>query len=124
MEERGIITISAYGEVNIPKSEVWMTMQEISDMLGVLGWRVRKAIEDIYKKGELLESETRRRLYSDDGCLFDAFNLEMVVAVAFRVPSKESFAFREYILGKIQRTNINRSVILKYDDGEYSHVVN
>lgn len=100
-----------------------MTMQEISDMLGVLGWHVRKAINDIYKNGEMVEAETKRHFKGYDGYSFDAFSLEMVVAVAFRIPSKESMAFREYLLDKVQKRNSHKSVILKYDDGEYSHVI-
>lgn len=120
MEERGVITISVYGEVLIPKNEVWMTMQDISDMLGVFGWRVRKAVEDIYKKGELSELETRRR-FKENGIIFDGFNIEMVVAVVFKVPSKESEAFRRYILERVQKNRHTPIAILKYDDGEYSY---
>lgn len=123
MEERGVIIVSAYCEVFIPKEEVWMTMQEISDMLGVLGWHVRNAIGDIYKNGEMTEAETKRHFKGCDGYSFDAFSLEMVVAISFKIPSKESIAFREYILERLQKNKGYKRVILKYDDGEYSHIL-
>ena len=34
---RGIITISEGGLVSIPTAPIWMTMQEIADMLDVFG---------------------------------------------------------------------------------------
>ena len=96
--ERGIITISKNGVVGIPSAPVWMTQFEIADLFGVFSCVVRKAIQSIYKNKELNEVETQKYIRQTDGISYDVYNLEMVVAVAFRICSRESFLFRSCLL--------------------------
>ena len=105
--ERGIITISENGTVTMPTAPVWMTQQEISDAFNVFGCDIRKAICVIYKNIELSEEETMRHVRQDDRVCYDVYSLEMVIAVAFRLRSKESMAFRQFIMGRLT-TNHNR----------------
>lgn len=81
---RGIITISESGVVSMPTSPVWMTQFEIADLFGVFSCDVRKAIHAIYKSKELSEADTMKYVKQPDGISYDAYNLEMVVAIAFR----------------------------------------
>ena len=92
--ERGIITITENGLVAIPTAPVWMTQQEMSDAFNVFGCDIRKAIHSIYKNMELLESETKRYIKQDNGINYDVYSLEMVIAVSFKLRSRESVAFR------------------------------
>ena len=98
---RGIITISESGAVIIPTAPVWMTQFEIADLFGVFSCDVRKAIRAIYKNKELNEADTMRYVRQPDGISYDAYSLEMVIAVAFRICSKESIMFRRFIINKI-----------------------
>ena len=82
--ERGIITISKNGVVGAPSAPIWMTQFEIADFFGVFSSVVRKAIQSIYKNKELNEVETQKYIRQPDGISYDVYNLEMVVAVAFR----------------------------------------
>ena len=99
--ERGIITISENGAVTIPTVPVWMTQQEMSDAFNVFGCDIRRAIRAICKNMELLESDTIRYVRQDNGISYDVYSLEMVIAVAFKLRTKESMAFRRFVMGRL-----------------------
>ena len=103
--ERGIITITENGAVAMPTAPVWMTQQEMSDAFNVFGCHIRKAVHAIYKNGELLESETKRYVRQDNGINYDVYSLEMVIAVSFKLRSRESVAFRRFIMGRLTMNN-------------------
>lgn len=96
--ERGIITISEIGMVTIPTDPVWMTMQEMADLFMVFCCDIHKAIRDIYKNHELLEETTMCYIRQEDGTRYEVYSLEMVIAVAFRLRSREAMAFRKFVM--------------------------
>lgn len=98
---RGIITISATGTVTMPDVPVWMTLPEIADLLGVFECDVRKAIKSIYKNKELDEFDTAKYVKEPDGISFDVYSLETVMAVSFRIQSKGSHIFRQYVMKRL-----------------------
>lgn len=98
--ERGIITISENGVVTMPTAPVWMTQQEMSDAFNVFGCDIRRAIRAIYKNMELLESDTMRYVRQGNGISYDVYSLEMVIAIAFRLRTKECMAFRQVCHGE------------------------
>ncbi len=98
---RGIITISETGVVIMPTAPVWMTQYEIADLFGVFSCDVRKAIRSIYKNKELNELGTMKYLKQPDGISYDVYNIEVIIAVAFRICSKESVLFRRFIINEI-----------------------
>lgn len=99
--ERGMITISETGVCTIPTAPVWMTQFEIADLFGVFSCDIRRAIHAIYKNKELGETETMKYIKQTNGISYDVYSLEMVIAVAFRICSKESLAFRQFVMGKV-----------------------
>ena len=102
--DRGIITINETGVVTIPIAPIWMTKFEIADLFGVFSCNVRKAIHSIYKNKELNELDTMKYLKQPDGISYDVYNIEVIIAVAFRICSKESVLFRQFIISKISST--------------------
>ena len=98
---RGIITVSEMGMVTMPPSPVWMTQFEIADLFGVFSCDIRKAIHAIYRNKELNECDTIKYIKQPDGISYDVYNLEMVIAIAFRICSKESVLFRRFIINEI-----------------------
>ena len=98
---RGIITISETGAVTMPTVSVWMTQQEVADLFGVFSCHVRKAIRSIYKNKELNKLGTMKYLKQPDGISYDVYNIEVIIAVAFRICSKESVLFRRFIINEI-----------------------
>ena len=89
---RGIITISETGVVTVPTAPVWMTQFEIADLFGVFSCDIRKAIRAIYKNKELSETYTMKYIKQTDGISYDVYNLEMIIAIASRICSKEVFS--------------------------------
>ena len=110
--DRGIITISETGTIIIPTVPVWMSKFEIADLFGVFSCDVRKAIHAIYKNKELNEADTMRYINQSDGISYDVYSLEMVIAVAFRICSKESIMFRRFVANEICTTKKETQVTL------------
>lgn len=110
--DRGIITISETGVVIMPTAPVWMTQFEIADLFGVFSCHVRKAIRSIYKNKELNELDTMKYLRQVDGTSYDVYSLEMIIAVAFKICSKESVLFRRFVINEISGTKRGTPVTL------------
>ena len=110
--DRGIITISENGIVIMPTVPVWMTQQEMCDAFNVFGCDIRRAVHAIYKNMELSEKETMRHVRQDGRICYDVYNLEMVIAIAFRLRTKESMAFRQFIMDKLCSANRENPVLL------------
>ncbi len=117
--DRGIITVSETGAVTMPTAPVWMTQFEIADLFGVFSCDIRKAIHAIYKNKELNEVETMKYVKQPDGISYDVYNLEMVIAIAFRICSKESMAFRQFVMGKVcaKKNETQTMLLVSYGKG-------
>ena len=110
--DRGIITISETGVVIMPTAPIWMTQFEIADLFGMFSCDVRKAIRSIYKNKEVNELDTMKYLRQADGISYDVYSLEMIIAVVFRICSKESVLFRRFIINEISGTKRGTPVTL------------
>ena len=99
--DRGIITISKTDTIIMPTAPIWMTKFEVADLFGVFSCDVSKAIHAIYKNKELNEFDTMRYLKQPDGISYDIYNIEVIIAVAFSICSKESVLFRRFIINEI-----------------------
>ena len=117
--ERGIITISENGAVTMPTASVWMTQQEMSDAFNVFGCDIRRTIRAIYKNMELLESDTVRYVRQDSGISYDVYSLEMVIAIAFRLRTKECMAFRRFVMGKLYAASRKEPLYLFFSPTAY-----
>ena len=118
--DRGIITISETGAVTMPTAPVWMTQFEIANLFGVFSYDIRKAIQAIYKNKELNEADTMRYVKQPDGVSYDVYSLEMIIAVAFRICSKESIRFRQFVTSEvcaIKKENSQTSIALFFSCG-------
>lgn len=88
----------------MPTAPIWMTKFEIADLFGVFSCDIRKAIHAIYKNKELNESDTMKYIKQADGISFDTYNLEMIIAIAFSICSRESIRFRQFVISEICAT--------------------
>ena len=109
---RGIITISETGAVTVPTAPIWMTQFEIADLFGVFSCDIRKAIQSINKNKELVETDTMKKDKQPDGISYDVYNLEMVIAIAFKICSKETLLFRRFVINEICATKKGNPVTL------------
>lgn len=117
---RGIITISEMGTITIPTTTVWMTKFEIADLFGVFSCDIRKATRVIYKNKELNETDTMKYIKQTDGISYNVYNLEMVIAIAFRICSKETLLFRRFVINEIcvtKKGNPRTSIALFFSRG-------
>ena len=121
---RGIITISEMGVFTIPTAPVWMTQFEIADLFGVFSYDIRKAIHAIYRNKELNETETMKYVKQKKAnrISYDVYSLEMVIAVAFRICSKESILFRRFVINEICATKKGSPVTLFFSCGKGSNL--
>ena len=112
--ERAIITIGENGRVNIPSGNVWMSEMELVELFGVVAPTLRSAIKAIYKSGTLCPVTTQRCDLATPKSWATFYNLEVVIALAFRLNTYEASRVRRMILTSInQRRN---SLILCFGD--------
>ena len=93
--ERAIITISESGKVNIPSDNVWMSEMELVELFGVIAPTFRAAIRAIYKSETLCPVTTQRCDLATPNSWATYYNLEVVIALAFR--------FNTYVASKIRQ---------------------
>ena len=120
--DRGIISISKTGAVTMPTTPVWMTQFEIVDLFGIFSCDVRKTIRTIYKNRELDEIETQKYVKQPDGISYDVYNIEVIIAVAFRICSKESILFRRFVINEICDTKKGNPITLFFSCGKGSNL--
>lgn len=119
--DRGIITISETGAVTMPAVPVWMTQSETADLFGVFSYDIRKMIRSIYKNKELVEADTMKYVKQPDGISYDVYNLEMIIAVAFRICSRESVSFRRFVISEICATKKVTPITVFFSCGKGSN---
>ena len=102
--ERAIITISEGGTVNIPSNSVWMSEMELVELFGVIAPTLRAAIKAIYMSGTLYPTTTQRCDLATPKSWATYYNLEVVIALAFRLNTYEASKIRQKVLeGVCQR---------------------
>ena len=99
--ERAIITISESGRVNIPSGNVWMSEMELVELFGVIAPTLRAAIRAIYKSGMLCPVSTQRCDLATPASWATFYNLEVVIALAFRLNTYEASRIRQKVLDAI-----------------------
>ena len=114
--ERAIITISENGKVNIPSGNVWMSEMELVELFGVISPTLRAAIKAIYKSGTLCPVSTQRCDLATPASWATFYNLEMVIALAFRLNSYEASRIRQKVLESLcQRKESEISILLSLE---------
>ena len=116
--ERAIITIRESGRVNIPSGNVWMSEMELVELFGVIAPTLRTAIRAIYKSGTLCPVNSKRCDLATSKSWATFYNLEMVIALAFRLNTYETSLIRQKILESIyqrKENGINLLISLGHD---------
>ena len=114
--ERAIITISENGKVNIPSGNVWMSEMELVELFGVIAPTLRVAIKAIYKSGTLCPVSTQRCDLATPASWATFYNLEVVIALAFRLNTYEASRIRQRVLEALcQRKESEISILLSLE---------
>ena len=96
--ERTIITIYDSGRVNIPSGNVWMSEMELVELFGVIAPTLRAAIKAIYKSGVLNPTTTQLCDLATSKSWTTFYNLEVVIALAFRLNTYEASRIIQKVL--------------------------
>ena len=119
--ERGIIRMTEGGIVTMPDKDVWMTVDEIADMLFVSSAIIFRMIRSIYNKGIAREEDTHGSFrlfpYRPDWNI-DVYNLEMVIRLAYTIDSHNSHKFRKYIMNRLMGKPMYDNVCITLNMGD------
>lgn len=98
--ERAIITISESCNVNIPYGNVWMSFSELVVLFDVASPTLKAAIKAIHKSGVVAEHTQHCEVmpYTYWATLY---NMDMIVALAFRIHSYGAEKIRGEVLKRI-----------------------
>ena len=96
--KRAIVTISESGRVNIPSGNIWMSEMEFMELFGVIAPTLRAAIRAIYMSGTLTLASTQRYDVATPTSWATFYNLEVVIALAFRLNTYEASRIRLKVL--------------------------
>ena len=98
---RRIITIDEHGNIVIPNGEIWMGEFEIADLFGVFGHTIHTLVKKIYRDGLLHPCTAERNIRVAEGRWLDAYSLEMVIALAFRIRSQRANRLWEHVIAML-----------------------
>ena len=117
--ERAIITTSESGKVNIPNGNVWMSEMELVELFGVIAPTLRAAIKAIYKSGTLNPATTQRCDLVTPTSWATFYNIEVVIALAFRLNTYEASRIRLKVLESLyQRKDSAISLLISLQSME------
>ena len=118
--ERAIITISENSKVNIPSGNVWMSEMELVELFGIIAPTLRAAIKAIYKSRALCPTTTQRCDVITPKSWATYYNLEVVIALAFRLNTYEASRIRQKVLESIcQRKDSGIDFLILLGDNSY-----
>ena len=83
-------------EVILQNENVWMTQEQISKLYNKSKSTINEHIKNIYEENELLEVNTMRKFGNSEFSTkpTNFYNLELIIAVGFRVKSSNGTKFR------------------------------
>ena len=118
--KREIITIDEQGRLNMPTDTVaiWMTEAELVEMFDATVGTVNSAIKAIIKSDALHDYDVCKCIRLDSGNSADVYNMEVVVALAFRLNTYPASVFRKWLVKRA--TTPRRTtppIAIRYKDG-------
>ena len=103
-----------FGNVVMPKdiTDVWMNEAELLDLFGVTVPTIRAGIKALCKSGTL-----RRTIRISDNCSMEAYNLETIIALAFRIGTFGAEQVRNAILKRLYLRKEKQTVFFSLNMG-------
>lgn len=118
-KERNIITMDEFGNVVMPKdiTDVWMNEAELLDLFGVTAPTIRAGVKALCKSGALKEYGIRRTICISDNCSMEVYNLERIIALAFRIGTFGAEQVRNAILKRLYLRKEKQTVFFSLNMG-------
>ena len=115
--KRAIIAIDEQGKVHFPDTnpnDIWMSTQEVVELLGVTFPTLRSNIRAIYKSGIVKEYEAERYITLPNSNGVDIYSLRMIMALAFRINTPEAYRLRKSIINRLYQRNTYPDNLMMY----------
>lgn len=114
--KRGIITIEPDRIAVTPSSDgtVWMTVEEIASMYHVTAASIERHIEKLLSECELDKRKMRTEqsiVRNGRRYVVEYYNLDMIIALSYRIGTPCSKAFRRWITEQVIRAIRTKSTI-------------
>ena len=114
--KRGIITIEPDRIAVTPSSDgtVWMTVEEIASMYHVTAASIERHIEKLLSECELDKRKMRTEqsiVRNGRRYVVEYYNLDMIIALSYRIGTPCSKAFRRWITEQLIRAIRTKSTI-------------
>ncbi len=110
--KREILLLDENGTLLVPTdtSRIAMTEYEIAALFGVIAPTIRAAIKASCKSGVIRAYNAKQYLHRENGNIIEVYNIETIVALAFRIDSCGANKVREYLFRTL-RANGRRSTV-------------
>lgn len=114
--KQGSITIEPAHVVVALTSDgtVWMTVEEIASIFHATGASVERHIKKLFAAGELDERKMRTEqsiVRNERRYVVEYYNLDMIIALSYRIDTLSSKAFRRWITEQVVRAIRTRPTI-------------
>lgn len=111
--ERNIITMDGQGNIALPTDtgSVAMTEWELCELFGVIAPTIRAGIKALCKSGVLREHEIKRTIRLSDNFNIEVYNLEAIIALAFRINTFGAEQVRRAILERLYLRKEKTSIL-------------
>ncbi len=112
--KRTTITVDGNGMLSIPSNleDLWMSENELIDMLYVTVPKLHSVIRTIYKEGMLFMPEVQQRQELSKGVWQTLYSFPMIVAICFRINSHGAKSLRDEITKRLYGAKEKNSAII------------
>ena len=117
--KRTVITVDGNGMLSIPSNleDLWMSENELVDMLYVTTPKLKAVIRAIYKEGMLLMSEVQQRQETSKDIWQTMYGFPMIVAICFRLVSYGAAQLRNAIFKRLYGAKEKAAIVLQLYGG-------
>ena len=120
--KRTVITVDGNGRLSIPSNleDLWMSEDELVDMLYVTAPKLKAVTRAIYSEGMLLMSEVQQKQETSNGIWQTLYGFPMVVAICFRLTSNGAAQLRDAIFKRLYGAKEKTNIVLQLYGGTNS----
>ena len=112
--KRTTSTVDGNGMLSIPSNleDLWMSENELIDMLYVTAPKLHSVIRTIYKEGMLFMPEVQQMQELSKGVWQTLYSFPMIVAICFRINSHGAKSLRDEITKRLYGAKEKNSAII------------
>lgn len=100
------------GIVSVPASAgIWMTQHQLADLFQCFVAKINANVRSILKTRVLDESNVCRTHYYKNGNSVEEYGLEMIIALSFRIQSRNAEVFRQFLTRRLAKPEIPETLI-------------